>query len=448
MSTSAGAHSDLETARLLAENGRYPEAQALLLALLGREPRNAAGIVELGRVVLASGTRDDAETILRHAVRSAPDSADAHATLGFALAARQAFDDAKRAYERAIVLDPALAIAHHGLARVLEATGERARADDARERGMRARPVTFLRGTAPSAAARVVLLGTARTGNTPLADAVDPNAFAVAAVVAEYADAAMLPAHDVIVNVIGEADRCADVLAHAEALVARAATPVINPPARVRTTGRLTVAQRLRAIDGLIVPATARTTYEALRDRPLHEPFLVRALGHHFGELFFRISDEASRAEALAALAGHDLIEAAFLDARGRDGLVRKYRVLFIDGGLYPVHAAVGDAWKLHFVTGHHDSQAASEDATFLADPAAVVGPRAYAALHAVRDELRLDYAGVDFGLDAIGNVLLFEANATMSAPWPATGYRREPIARIRTAVQEMIAHRARVNAP
>jgi glutathione synthase/RimK-type ligase-like ATP-grasp enzyme len=111
------------------------------------------------------------------------------------------------------------------------------------------------------------------------------------------------------------------------------------------------------------------------------------------------------------------------------------------------VHVAVGDAWKLHFARGRTDAQAVSEDAAFLADPHAVLGPRAVTALHAVRDELGLDYLGIDFGRDAAGNVLLFEANATMSAPIPALAYRREPIARIRTAVREMIASRARVNA-
>jgi tetratricopeptide (TPR) repeat protein len=447
MSTSAGGLSDLELARLLAENGRYPEAQARLLELLGREPRNAAAIVELGRVVLATGTRDDAETILRHAVRTAPDSADAHATLAYTLAANGARDDAKRAYARALALEPGLAIAHHGLAAVLEASGDRAGAAEERARGMRARPITFLRGSAPAGAPRVVLLGTASIGNTPLAEMVDPETFAVAAVVAEHVDAATIPAHDVIVNVIGEADRCADVLDRAAAIVAAAATPVVNAPAHVRATGRVAVTMRLRDIDGLIVAPATPLSYDDLSTRAIGDPFVVRALGHHSGELLFRVSDEASRAAALAALAGHDLITAPFLDARGSDDLVRKYRVLFIDGELYPVHVAVGAEWKLHFARGRTDAQAVSEDAVFLADPAGVLGARAVAALHAIREELRLDYAGVDFGLDAAGNALLFEANATMSAPLPAAAYRREPIARIHTAVREMIANRVRVNA-
>ena len=35
-------------------------------------------------------------------------------------------------------------------------------------------------------------------------------------------------------------------------------------------------------------------------------------------------------------------------------------------------------------------------------------------ALENIRDALKLDYAGIDFGVNATGDLLLFEANATM----------------------------------
>ena len=73
------------------------------------------------------------------------------------------------------------------------------------------------------------------------------------------------------------------------------------------------------------------------------------------------------------------------------------------------------------------------------------------AALAHIRDALGLDYAGIDFGLNADGEVLLFEANATMviippdgDARWD---YRREAIARIQTAVRAMLAQKAQPHA-
>jgi glutathione synthase/RimK-type ligase-like ATP-grasp enzyme len=75
------------------------------------------------------------------------------------------------------------------------------------------------------------------------------------------------------------------------------------------------------------------------------------------------------------------------------------------------------------------DAANRAEDERFLADPQAVLGPAAMRTLAAIRDLLALDYAGIDFSLDAAGRVVVFEANATMIARTPA----------VITAVQRML---------
>ena len=72
--------------------------------------------------------------------------------------------------------------------------------------------------------------------------------FAVTTVAAEFTDpAAPLPPHALIFNAIGDADVSRSDLVAAKALVARSAAPVINPPAKVLTTGRADNARRLAA---------------------------------------------------------------------------------------------------------------------------------------------------------------------------------------------------------
>ena len=44
----------------------------------------------------------------------------------------------------------------------------------------------------------------------------------------------------------------------------------------------------------------------------------------------------------------------------------------------------------------------------------AFIGPRGMAALERVNAALDLDYCGIDFAVNAAGDILLFEANATM----------------------------------
>ncbi len=125
-----------------------------------------------------------------------------------------------------------------------------------------------------------------------------------------------------------------------------------------------------------------------------------------------------------------------YLDARGHDGKARKYRVMSIGGQLYPVHLAISEQWKVHYFTAEMggNPQHQGEESAFLNDMPRVLGPKAMRALEQVRDALGLDYGGIDFGLGRNGEVLLFEANATMLIRPPKPGahwdYRRATIGR------------------
>ena len=149
---------------------------------------------------------------------------------------------------------------------------------------------------------------------------------------------------------------------------------------------------------------------------------------------------------AAVALPGSEVMVLQYLDARGPDGHARKYRVMMIDGGLYPLHLAMSLDWKVHYFTGamadHPERQA--EEARFLDHMPEVLGERAMAALQAIQTTLGLDYAGVDFALDETDGLLLFEANAVMnivppdaSAQWD---YRRPAIDRALAAARAMLA--------
>ena len=134
-----------------------------------------------------------------------------------------------------------------------------------------------------------------------------------------------------------------------------------------------------------------------------------------------------------------------YVDLRGADGRVRKYRVMAIGGALYPLHLAVSREWKVHYFSADMVSDAGhrAEDERFLAGPVEAIGAAAWAALERVRDALGLEYAGIDFGIDAAGRIVVFEANATMIVlpPGPDSmwNYRRAPVARVIEAVRAML---------
>ena len=152
---------------------------------------------------------------------------------------------------------------------------------------------------------------------------------------------------------------------------------------------------------------------------------------------------------AAAALPGDTLLAIQYLDARGRDGMARKYRVMIIDGALYPLHLAIASDWKVHYFTAAMAGSAAhrEEERRFLDDMGATLGPRAMAALRGIAAALDLDYAGVDFALGREGELLLFEANATMALippePDPVWDYRRRAVDHALAAAKRMLERRA-----
>ena len=176
---------------------------------------------------------------------------------------------------------------------------------------------------------------------------------------------------------------------------------------------------------------------------------LLRSPGYHTGRNFIRVADTGELATAVAGLPGEELLAIAYLDARGPDGKARKYRVMMIDGRLYPLHLAISENWKVHYFTSDMADKEShrQEEARFLEEMPAVLGEQAMRALGHVRDALGLDYAGVDFGLGGDGNLLLFEANATMVIARPGSeahwAYRRAAVERILAAVTEMMMAKA-----
>jgi glutathione synthase/RimK-type ligase-like ATP-grasp enzyme len=226
----------------------------------------------------------------------------------------------------------------------------------------------------------------------------------------------------------------------------------------VMKTGRISNAARLAALPGVVTPKTLSVARDILAgpdgaawiaDHQFTFPLLLRSPGYHTGRNFVLVDNAAELSAAAAGLPGGELLVIEYLDARGKDGSARKYRVMMIGGQIYPLHLAISKNWKVHYFTSDMADQPdhRAEELAFLADMPLALGDKATGALKEIRDALGLDYAGVDFGLSADGDLLLFEANATMviAAPDPDErwAYRRAAITRVIDAVVAMIRERA-----
>ena len=151
-----------------------------------------------------------------------------------------------------------------------------------------------------------------------------------------------------------------------------------------------------------------------------------------------------------ATLPGDEIIVMSPLDARGADGLHRKYRAMAIGKKWFPLHLAVSADWKVHYFSAAMGARPEhrEEERRFLDDMPRALGARASAALEAIAEAVGLDYFGVDFALAPNGALRIFEANAAMAMldppPEPIWDYRRPALAAARAAAREMVLHAAR----
>ena len=430
------------------------EARDAYLDLLAREPSHRLALNNLGTVLHSAGHRTAARTAYAEAVARHPGDPMSHVNLGNVLHESGDFSSAREHYETALRLDPGHAEAHQGLANVLAELGDEERAQWHRRKAFEGRPALELpyRGAAPPVS--LLLLVSSRGGNIPTRNLLDDRVFQIFVVLPEFFDPKVpLPPHQVVFNAIGDADRAAPALAAAQSVVALTAARVINQPAAVLATGRADHA-RLSRLPGVVAPATVSLPRELLSSpdaaatvarHGFRYPLLLRTPGFHTGRHFLLVENPAALAAAVAALPGRELTVIEFLNARAADGKVRKYRVMMIGGELYPLHVAISSHWKIHYFTADMAERAdhRAEDARFLENIPEVLGPRAMEALAHIQATLGLDYAGIDFGLSATGDLLLFEANATMVVNPPEPGerwaYRRPAVERIFAAVHIML---------
>jgi glutathione synthase/RimK-type ligase-like ATP-grasp enzyme len=449
-----------ERARLLDRLGRTDAARHGYVEVLKRDPNHFGALVDLGMLLYKAAMPAEALTCYASAVEKHPHKAIGHANYAFMLLRGGDAAKAREHYEAALQIDPKNVEARRGLALALAEQGDGAAARVHGEAGFRGAAVTVLPFRGEGEPIRVLVLVSASPGNTRTDTFLDDRIFAVSKLVVEYYDSSvMLPDAGFVFNAVGDADICTDALRSAARILELVEAPVLNPPAVILPSGRAENAARLARLDGVAAPRTfdlqrddllGSDAAALLASKGLAFPLLVRAPGYHAGKNFERVERAEDLAAAVAGLPGDRTIAIEFVDTRGSDGKVRKYRAIFVAGAVYPLHLAIADQWKVHYFSADMAENPAhrAEEEAFLNDMGTAIGARAVEALERVRQTLGFDFGGIDFALAPDGGIVVFEANATMVVPLPDEderwNYRRAPIARIYEAVRTMLQTAAR----
>jgi tetratricopeptide (TPR) repeat protein len=443
----------------LYQSGQLDRALPAYFELLRQDPTHQQALCDVAALLNEAHFTQAAARAYGEILKHYPGQAPIHVKLANILYKDRDMAGARSHYEEALRLDPDHAEAHQNLGAVLIEMGEGDLGWEHRRMGFQGHPVITRPHRGGRSPLPVLLLASARGGNIPFHQALDDRIFQVSTLATEFFDPSIpLPEHRLIWNVVGDADLCRETLDLASEVLKHSKAPVLNHPEAVLKTGRTENALRLGHLEGVCTPKTINASRQELaaegaashlQSQGFRFPLLLRAQGYHGGKHFAKLEGPADLGVVLAEFPGDEFIVIQFMPTASPDGKLRKYRAMIIGEHLYPLHLAVSTHWKIHYFSADMADNAGhrAEDKAFLEDMPAVLGEKAMLALERIRLALGLDYGGIDFGLTETGEVLVFEANATMGIYQPGLAdiwaYRKAPVQTVLDAITALVQGRA-----
>jgi hypothetical protein len=227
-----------------------------------------------------------------------------------------------------------------------------------------------------------------------------------------------------LLNLITEPEHNEKVLETLRKLLRETRGKIINRPEAVVGSTRDQVAKRLAGISGLVVPKAIRLPGSkphllgpAIEQKGLQFPIILRRAGMHTGRTMMLVEDSTGLPDTMEGEG--DLIATEFVDFRSTDGLYRKYRAFFIGSQIIFRHMLVSDNWNVHAADRRRfmaeRQHLLDEEEQLFGKTEGSFPETVCRALQSVRDRMDLDYFGMDFAILPNGDVVLFEANATMN---------------------------------
>jgi hypothetical protein len=357
-------------------------------------------------------------------------------------------------FRQAVALNPQDAESVNWIGALKQAMGDTAGAQAAYEEAARIQPLITRPAAKSPAEFRLLALYAPFGGNTPT-EYLFQDAFfdtdTLALLTSRQYDAELFGQNvQLVINLISDADQTEALLPVAADLADRFGRPMINHPRKILRTTRDAIAVLLQGIPNCRIPKAVRVKAGADRSEaslrgafPFSSSVLARPVGTHGGDDFEKIENYAALAAFLSQRPDQDHYLIEYIDYRSADGFFRKYRFIFIDDEILPYHLCIGDEWKLHHVNTDMANQPwmQKEEEAFLNDPAAVFTPAHYQAMQIIRQRIGLEYWGIDCALDASGNLVLFEANASMLVHARNEGflYKTPAVSRIKAAFDAML---------
>ncbi len=239
---------------------------------------------------------------------------------------------------------------------------------------------------------------------------------------------ANLPEHDIAMVAISELDRNLSSLPRVEQFIQSLSVPVLNQPASIARLSRDTISRRLQGLPGIAMPLTVRASYQQLVDHPFSElqaalnapltfPIIIRPIDSHAGKQLEKVDNQAQLDEYLLNNPNEAYFIAPFVDYRSESGMFEKYRIMVIQGKPYIAHMAISEHWMIHYLNAGMIENAEKRFAEAQAmgrfeQGFALKHQQAFSTL---AEHIGLEYFGVDCAQTQQGELLIFEACASLN---------------------------------
>jgi tetratricopeptide (TPR) repeat protein len=437
------------------KKGKPLDAIALYGQALTLNPNHWPSLTNLAQALMATQQYHLAKALLLEMVGQRPQDGEIRKQLGKIHFELNELESALQCFQQAVVLNPRDSDGIYWIGGIKQTLGDLAAAEAAYAEAARIQPLIRRPAAKDPAEFRVLALYAPFAGNLPTGylfqdAAYDTNTLALFAS-SQYDVELLQQDVQVVVNLISDADQADDALWPLAAdLVGRLGKPTVNDPLMIRKTSRDAVADILGGIPDCRIPRIWRqkagadfciATLQAALPFPCS--ILARPVGTHGGDGLEKIDGLVELTALLAQRPDTDRYLIEYIDYRSVDGYFRKYRFIFVDGQILPYHLAIANEWKVH-----HDSTDMAdhiwmqrEEEAFLSNPATVFNTSHYRALREIQQRIGLEYFGIDCGLDRLGNLVVFEANASMlvhngNEQFP---YKAPFVERIKTAFDGML---------
>ncbi|NNF78501.1 MAG: hypothetical protein HKN05_10785 [Rhizobiales bacterium] len=228
---------------------------------------------------------------------------------------------------------------------------------------------------------------------------------------------------DVLFNAISDPDVFGPTLD----VLAETSETIVNHPKQCLQNTRNWLSETFSGETEFVVPKTVRVAAkrrraDVLADHNLKFPLLLRPVGSQTGDGLVKYDTAAEFTQSDFILEESYLTE--FYDFGSEDSFYRKFRCWWIGGTVVPNHLFVHTHWKVHSAASRLETMDGrpalqAEEKEFLADAKSPRRKKINRMMHAIAEANGLDYFGVDFSFLPTGQIVVFEANATMRSHYP-----------------------------